>query len=420
MCPFTELQGQDAGYVPGGLHRRLARCHERATMAPMNLLYISPDFPPNYASFSVALAQAGVNVLGVGEAAFFEMPERTRDHLLWYVRANLHDPGDVLRAVGELEGVLATRDLGAIELCESHNEAWMRLEALVNAALGLPGIRPADLERLQRKSVMKQQFREHGLPAAPGLLVGDREACFRLGEEVGYPLLLKPDLGVGAMGVRRVDDRAELAFYLSRLTEPYVLEQFLHGRMVTYDGLADWDGNVIFDSSLVYGSGVLESVSGGDTFFYSRRAIPPALAAMGRSIVGMFGIRRKFFHLEFFETGRGELVPVEVNARPPGGPILDLMNFSADCDLYAAYAAMLTGRPVALPEAKPFFCAYAGRKERPYRHSQEQILERYGAAIVEHGENPPLHWIGMGRQRYLYRTTEEVAVHEFRELVFAT
>ena len=384
----------------------------------MNLLYLSPDFPPNYANFIVELAKAGVNVFGVGEAEFSGLPERTRTHLQWYARCDLRDPQAVVRAAALLNAeVLAPRGLGRIDLCESHNEAWMKAEALLNEEFGLPGIRPQDLEKLQRKSAMKSAFLENRIPAARGLLVQDPDACFGLAEKTGYPLLLKPDIGVGASGVRRGDDRSQLAYYLERIRQPYVLEEFLHGRMVTYDGLADWDSDVVFESSLIYGDGVLESVRGMDTFFYTRREIPRPLSEMGRKIVKIFAIRRKFFHFEFFETSQGELAVVEINARPPGGSIVDVMNFSADEDLYRVYAAMLARKPLRVSHEKKFFCAYAGRKDRPYRNPHERILERYGRSIVDCAENPPLFWPGMGKTRYVFRSEEEDEILEIRDFI---
>jgi len=59
---------------------------------------------------------------------------------------------------------------------------------------------------------------------------------------------------------------------------------------------------VIFENHLVYGNGVLENVQGKDTFFYVSREIPAELSKTGQRIVEAFGLKRKFFHFEFFEN----------------------------------------------------------------------------------------------------------------------
>jgi len=37
----------------------------------MEFLYISPEFPPNYANFVLQLDKMNVNVWGIGEADFY-------------------------------------------------------------------------------------------------------------------------------------------------------------------------------------------------------------------------------------------------------------------------------------------------------------------------------------------------------------
>ena len=115
--------------------------------------------------------------------------------------------------------------------------------------------------------------------------------------------------------------------------------------------MTDYDGKVVFENSLIYGDGVLEYVLGKDTFFYVSRHIPAELRAIGRKLVPAFDIRRKFFHFEFFKIN-GTYMPIEINCRPPGGAILDMMNYSVDDDLYRAYADMIAGgRPdIQIPE----------------------------------------------------------------------
>ena len=68
----------------------------------MDFLYISPEFPPNYAHFIQQLHSMGVRVWGLGEAEFDFMPEGLRSALSWYVRADLHNVDAVHHALDEL------------------------------------------------------------------------------------------------------------------------------------------------------------------------------------------------------------------------------------------------------------------------------------------------------------------------------
>lgn len=140
--------------------------------------------------------------------------------------------------------------------------------------------------------------------------------------------------------------------------------------------------------------------------------MPPRLTEIGAALVSRFGIRRKFFHFEFFVLD-GDFVPIEINCRPPGGAIIDMMNFSINGDLYRAWARMLAGRPVGLPGEKKYFVGFIGRKDKPHALSHDELTARLGAGLVEYAENPPIYREVMGRYRYLVRAEQEAQILEF-------
>jgi len=386
----------------------------------MNFLYISPEFPPNFQNFILQLARVGVNVFGIGEAGFFDLPVPIREALCWYIQCPLRNDHELDCCLDRLlNDIVLPRGQGGIDRVESHNEFWLRTEAQINRKLNLGGIRFAEVEVLKKKSAMKQVFRENGLPVARGHLVNSPADCLELARETGFPLILKPDEGVGASGVYRVDDPGQLHEIFPRLGSGYLAEEFIDAPMLTYDGLTDGEGRVLFENSLVYGAGALDSVMGADTSFHTVRKLPARLSRTGRRLVEAFNIRGKFFHLELFDRDR-TYIPVEINARPPGGPILDMMNFSVDDDLYRGYAEMAAGRGFRVQEKKKYFVGFACRKNRNYLHNHEEILARYGERMVEHGENPRLYWDGMGIYRYIFRSPELGPISEIKDFIFAT
>jgi len=383
----------------------------------MDYLYISPEFPPNYVHFIEQMHSLDIRVWGMGEADFYHMPERLRAALTWYVRADLNNADSVQHALDEL--LLQKKNFGSggnFDLVESHNEQWLSLEGMINERYGIDGIKKPDLLRLKKKSRMKQLFRELGLPVARGERITDTDQATGLADTLGYPLILKPDEGVGAGGIYRVENVNQLQTHLSRIDEDYLLEEFIEGDIVTYDGLTDYDGNVVFENTLIYGDGVLEYVLGKDTFFYVSRHIPTELRAVGRKLVSLFDIRRKFFHFEFFKIG-GTYMPIEINCRPPGGAILDMMNYSVDDDLYRAYAGMIAGNRADIQAQKKYYCCYLGRKDKRYAHSHNEILDAFGSCLVEHDLNPPVFQQAMGTERYIFRSPDEANILDIAEFV---
>ena len=124
--------------------------------ASMDILYISPDFPPNFAHFVKHLHQEGLRVWAIGEADFYSMPADLRACIRWYARADLNNWRKSEQAINELLEVKHAQGFeGAFDLVESHNEAWLRLEAFINERLVIPGITLREVDQLKKKSVMK-------------------------------------------------------------------------------------------------------------------------------------------------------------------------------------------------------------------------------------------------------------------------
>ena len=66
-------------------------------------------------------------------------------------------------------------------------------------------------------------------------------------------------------------------------------------------------------------------------YFYNLREIPADLEEAGRRVLKAFDVRERFFHFEFFRSRPdGRVVALEVNMRPPGGPIIDMYNYAHD------------------------------------------------------------------------------------------
>ena len=383
----------------------------------MNLLYISPEFPPNYAHFIEHLHSLDVSVWGLGEAEFYSMPASLRSALTWYVRTDLNNDDAVQDALNELlVQKRACGYAGSFDLVESHNEQWLALEGMINEKYGIDGIKKQDLPRLKKKSIMKQLFEDCGLPVARGQRIADINRALDLADTLGYPLILKPDEGVGAGGIYRVENKSQLKSHLSHIAEDYLIEEFIEGDIVTYDGLTDYDGNVVFENSLIYGDGVLEYVLGKDTFFYVRRHIPDELREAGQKLVPLFDIRRKFFHFEFFNIGE-TYMPIEINCRPPGGAILDMMNYSIDDDLYRAYAQMIAEGRTSVQPQKKYYCCYIGRKDKRYLNSHDEILATFGHCLVEHNLNPSIFQQAMGTERYIFRSPNEADIFNMADFV---
>ncbi|MBX5482877.1 MAG: ATP-grasp domain-containing protein [Myxococcaceae bacterium] len=367
----------------------------------MNVVLISPHFPPQFFLFAVALKERGVNVLGLADAPHHELRPELRDALAEYYATNVEDLDQARRAMGWF-----IWKRGRIDRIDSHNEHWLGLEAQLREDFNVEGPRPAEMHRRRTKSGMAGLFRKADVPCPPGELVQSDDQVRAFARAHGYPLVFKPDLGVGAARTFKVTSAAELDAVLAQPLSGYIVQPFIEGTIVSYDGLVTRDGRIVFETSHVYSGGIMEVVTGKlDVYYWNRREIPRALRTLGQRVVDGFGIRERFFHVEFFERPDGSYCALEVNIRPPGGFTTDMMNYSADIDVYRLWARMLTGDPLTdfTYERKYHVAHVARRRGRSYRLSHEELVQRLGDRLLVFRDVPEVLAGAMGDQMYLIR-----------------
>ncbi len=371
----------------------------------MNIVFLSPHFPPNFFRFCVHLRQLGANALGIADASWEELRPELRDALTGYYRTDMNNYDQLLRACGHF-----THRYGKLDRIESHNEFWLETEARLRQDFNVDGVRPDNIAKVTLKARMKEGFQEAGIDVARGRVVSSLEEARDLVGEIGFPAVLKPDRGVGAASTFRVNDHQELeTVFAKKLPVDYIMEEFIQGVIHSFDGLTDRDGRIVFCASHVFSQGIMETVNEDrDIFYYSQRAIPADLEAAGRNAVRAFDIREKFFHLEFFRTVTNDrIVAIEVNMRPPGGLTMDMFNFANDIDLYREWANIVVNNHFSATYNRPYHCAYIGRKLRKsYVHDHQAIMGAYGHLIVHH---EPIHSVfsaAIGDFGYLARSED--------------
>ena len=369
----------------------------------MNILYLCPNYPPNYYLFPVRLREAGATVAGLGWQAYDRLRPELKGALADYRQvADMADYDQVLRAAASL-----IARVGRLDRVVSQEEHWIDLEAELRRDFNVPGKKPAEILPIRRKSLMKEVFRRVGVPVAQGELARDAEAGRRFARRAGYPLIAKPDKGVGAQATCKLSSDAELdAFFRRKSPEtPYILEEFLEGFIQSFDGLTDRTGAVVFCASHHFGTDIMTVVNeDGHLHYWSLRELPADLEDFGRKAIAAFDIREKFFHLEFIRGPQGRLTAMEINARPPGGLTTDMFNYANDIDVYRQWANVVVRGRFEAGYCRPYHVSYIGRKSsKRYRHSHEEILREHGRSIVAHTPIESVFARAIGDYAYLAR-----------------
>ena len=377
----------------------------------MNFVYLSPHFPPNYYPFCVHLHNLGVNVLGLADEPFEHLrPELKHSLREYYHVDDMHRYDELVRALGYF-----THRYGKIDRVDSLNEYWLETEALLRTDFNIPGLKSDEIARVKRKSFMKKIFHQAGIRTARGRVVHSLAQARRLVDETGYPIVAKPDVGVGAASTYKITNPEELKqFFEVKPPIDYIMEEFIQGEICSFDGLTDRDGNLVFYTSHEFSSGIMEAVNNDlNVYYYSLREIPADLEEAGRKALSAFNVRERFFHFEFFRLNSDQsIIALEVNIRPPGGMTTDMFNFANDIDIYHEWAHVIVHNRFTADYTREYHCAYIGRKfNRHYAHTHADVLAELDDMLVHHSSVSGIFSAALGDYGYLVRSPDLDEIH---------
>lgn len=387
-----------------------------------NFIFISPAFPTNYENFCVALKKNGVNVLGIGDTPYDMLSDCLKGTLTEYYKVdNMENYDEMFRAVAFL-----SFHHGKIDWLESNNEYWLEQDARLREDFNIPGLRPKDMTCIKYKSEMKANYKKAGVPTARYHLVSDLKSAQKFIKEVGYPVIVKPNCGVGASDTWKIHDEAELkSFYCNLPQVQYIMEEFVPGEICSYDAVVNSKGTVLFETGNITPLSIMDSVNTHENpiYFYIVDKVADDLSAYGRACVKSFKIRSRFVHLEFFRLTedhahlgkKGQVVALEVNMRPCGGPAPDMINYANSTNCYQHWADMMVFDKLKhVSKATPCFCAFVGRwKEVSYTNSHWDIIKEFDRKLRAATELPEVLAHGMGNYMYIAKLETKEERDEF-------
>ena len=388
----------------------------------MNFVFLSPNFPQTYWNFCERLHSRGVTVLGIGDAPYESLAPELKANLNDYYRVDrMEDYDQTFRAVAWF-----SHKYGKIDWLESNNEYWLETDARLRTDFNITtGAQLKDIARFKSKAAQKIYYAKGGVPTARQHKVTTPGAAKAFLEEVGYPVIVKPEVGVGAEATYKVSTDAELdAFFASRPAVPYVMEEFVTGDIYSYDAIVDSRGKTLFESSAHFPPSVMDIVNRNlDMPYWVLPEVPEQLRERGRATLKAFGVRSRFVHFEFFRLTKarkglgkvGDFVGLETNMRPAGGYTPDMMNYAHSTDVYTIWADMVTADKRLLPESgDDHWCVYYGRRDaHSYIHSDNDVLYRYGGQMAMTGRIPEAIAPDLGERMFMAHIRSEQDLQDY-------
>ena len=389
-----------------------------------NFIFISPNFPTNYWMFCRELKKNGLNVLGIGDQPYDELSEDLKNSMNEYYKvSSLENDDEVYRAVA-----FFIFKHGRIDWLESNNEYWLERDAKLRTDFNITsGFQAADIPHIKFKSQMKEYYKRAGIPVARYHMVDNLEGCLSFINLVGYPVVAKPDNGVGASHTFKIENEEQLKqfFEVKWPNTTYIMEEFVNGEVNSYDAIIDSNGEPMFETGNITPMSIMYIVNKADnSIFYILKKLPDDTRAVGRATVKSFGVKSRFVHFEFFRLlkdqeglgKKGDLVALEVNMRPSGGVTPDMIDFAHSTDVYKIWADMIAFDRSTMPIGEHAYCAFAGRRDgKAFSMSHSDIIEKYGMNIKMMERIPDVLSGAMGNQMYVAVFNSQKEMNAFYE-----
>ncbi len=367
-----------------------------------HVVFIAPRFLENTLNYVRAFASyEEVTLSVISEDPESSIPAPLRPRIAGHYRV-----GNCLASEQLAAAVRAiARGVGPVDRLTGALEQLQLPMAEARDAVGIEGMGAAVARNFRDKDRMKEVLRAAGVPVARSALASSIRDLRAFVEQVGLPIIVKPQAGLGARNTHRVTTTEELVALVSgghgpSRDAPAQVEEFVRARehtceTVTIRGQTVWrSGTRYFPTPLE----VLETPWIKYCVLLPREPDLPEFADFSAineaALAALFGDQAgtaagtALTHMEWFLRGDGSTLVNEVGARPPGAQIMPLMGLAHDTNFFVDWAGLIaldrfTPRPRRWAAGAAFFRGQGTGARVARVTGVEQAIAEVGDLLVE-------------------------------------
>ncbi|HEU5459869.1 MAG TPA: hypothetical protein VFU83_05210 [Pyrinomonadaceae bacterium] len=256
-----------------------------------------------------------------------------------------HDSAQLIEAARVLQ-----QRHGALDRIVTTYETLLEPVARTVEALGLEGMSTATVRRALDKSLLKATFEHAGIATARSrVFTSDAEARL-FAREVGYPIVLKPLSGSGALATWSIHNEQHLLLALELTKpspeQPLLAEEYCKGQELCFDTITIAN-EPRFYSICCYQPSILEAVE--DPSIQWRCVMPRDITGaryeqfikQGLQAVRALSVGDAMTHMEAFLSEDGRPQFIDATLRPAGARIAPMLAFAYDIDPYLVWARLM-------------------------------------------------------------------------------
>ena len=225
--------------------------------------------------------------------------------------------------------------------------------ALMREHLCLPGLSSSKAKVFRDKLSMAVYSQRGGIDVPEFVPLLNPEEVKEFMQRVPGPWVVKPRSDVSAIGIRKVEEPAEVWRLMDEMNERenlrerasyYVLARFIPGEVFHVDSVVS-DGKVVFAGVNQYGKPPMQVAHQGGAYISRTVARGSAdektLLTINKRLVKALGLERGATHAEFIKsTDDGKFYFLEIAARVGGAYIADVLEAASGVNIWREWARM--------------------------------------------------------------------------------
>lgn len=367
-----------------------------------HVVFIAPRFLQNtnrYVKGFASLPEVTLSVVSTDPES--AIPAEVRSRVSGHYRVN--NPFDAEELTVAVRGI--ARGVGKVDRLAGALEELQLPMAQVRDALDIEGIRGDVGQAFRDKDRMKDVLRAHGVPVARSGLAHSPAALRKFIDEVGFPIIMKPQAGLGARSTHRVSSMDELALLERRgvvpsSQVPLQIEEFIRARertceTVTIKGVPVWRSSTrylpspleVLETPWKQYCVLLPREENDEEFARFHDVNTKALAALfGNAASTAAGTA--LTHMEWFLRDDGSSLVNEVGVRPPGVQIMPLMSLAHETDFWDDWTRLIAldkfdPKPRKWASGAAFFRGQGSGDHVAKVEGIEAAVEEVGDALIE-------------------------------------
>ena len=246
--------------------------------------------------------------------------------------------------------IAAAKTFGSLTKIVTTQETLLLPVAEANEALGLAAMSSQTVKRTLDKSQLKATLKRAGVKTPDDQVITNAAHAHRFANEIGFPIIIKPVGGSGALTTFKIRDAQQLAQLMQLIQpspdNPVIAERRAFGVERCFDTITIANEPQYY-SACDYNPSVLDAVENPERQWQCvmRRNIDRRgeedFIEQGLTAVRALNVGNAMTHMEGFQSRGGPEGFIDATLRPAGARIAPMFGFACDVDSYRVWARVM-------------------------------------------------------------------------------